>query len=147
MKFMCVPQNRMDEVLKVRVAALICGSFDTPHTSLPWHRMHSIVGLELDDLLVSVLLVTFPTGFTTTLKPIVHFEKVCTAERMRGQGHASALLRFAMHRFSPAMLHVARQPGHDKLVNLCVNVGFIVFSTNSTETALIHPDPNFANLL
>lgn len=135
MRFVSIPRKSLDDGWRARVAALVCSSFDTVLSPIQWDKIHSVVGLELDERLVSVVLVTW---CSSAFGARFAFEKVCTSERQRGNGHASAVLRFAAQRFSPAILHVNRQPGHDQLVAWFEKMGFVAISTNMTETALMY---------
>lgn len=112
----------IDETMKARVTALVCSCFDMSDESIPWHKIHAVVGLEVDDRLVSVLLVTYCSEYAAFGR--YAFEKVCTTPKMQKRGYGRWIVNHAVQRFSPAVLHVNRGPSHDRLVDFYFSCGF-----------------------
>lgn len=117
---------------KARFTALVMSCFPDKN-EIDWGRVVSVVALEVDDFVVSCLFVTI-APWSTRMK--YAFELVCTTSKMRQRGYARMVMKHALQRFNPVVLHVNRGPEHDRLVGMYEKFGFFVEGQNCAETEM-----------
>lgn len=146
--FLTIHARNLTLADKARVAALVASCFereaedglpgdDAGRELIPWGRVVAVVAVEVQERVTSALLVTHAPW---TVPEKYAFERVCTTAAERGQGYGRQLLRHALQRFSPAVLHVDRGPSHDRLVRMYRRAGFVVMSQSTADTMLSYSE-------